>query len=304
MASLVAPRSWQDRPAGVRKLRWRERWKMWSHGHPGQRSAFRKQLLDVNAFFWLAARDRLKPLYVWLVLALLACGWLWGLHKLQREWLNFFVSGITAVVLNILVKAWFAAESSRQLAEERKAGALELLLSTPLNIHDLLRGQLLALQRQFLGPVAAVLFIGFLLMWKGRADSIDSSDFEGAYFLFWIGGMVMLVVDCAALYYVGMWQALVARNPNRAASASVAQILILPGVAWLTIVFLSMLASIQGSEQPGAVFYLGLWFGLGFFTDIIFGAIARKKLLTQFRLAAEHRYAPRPGFWQRLFSGS
>src|SRR5207249_1104822 len=106
------------------------------------------------------------------------------------------------------------------------------------------------------------------------------------------------------LYYVGMWQALIARNPNRAASASVAQILILPGIAWLFIVFLSMLASLQGSEQPSATFYLGLWFGLGLFTDIVFGAMARKKLLTQFRVAAEHRFTPRPGFWQRLFFGS
>ena len=304
IASFIAPRSWQDRPAGARKLRWRQRWKMWSHGNPAQRLAFRKQLLDVNAFFWLAARDRLKPLYVWTVLALLACGWLWGLHKLQREWLNSFVIILTAVVLNIVMKAWFAAECARQLAEERKAGALELLLSTPLTIQDILRGQLLALQRQFLGPIAAVLFIGFLLMWKGRADNIDSTDIEGVYFLFWIGGMVMLVADFAALYYVGMWQALNARNPNRAASASVAQILVFPGVAWVTIVLLSLLASIQGSEQPGAMFYLGLWFGLGLFTDIVMGTLARKKLLTQFRLAAEHRYTSRPGFWRRLFFGS
>jgi len=304
IASFVAPRSWQDRPAGARKLRWRDRWKTWSHGNFAQRLAFRKRLLDVNAFFWLAARDRLKPFYVWTVLTLLACGWLWGLYKLQRDWFNPAVFMFTATVLNILIKAWFAAESGRQLAEDRKRGALELLLSTPLTIRDILRGQLLALQRQFLGPIAAVLFIGFLLMWKGRQETFESADFDGWYFLFWIGGMVMFVADLVALYYVGMWQAMIARNPNRAASASFAQILIVPGVAWITIFLLIALGSVRGGEAPTPNFLLALWFGLGLFTDIFFGAMARKKLLSQFRLAAEQRFTPRPGFWRRFFSGS
>jgi ABC-type Na+ efflux pump permease subunit len=207
-------------------------------------------------------------------------------------------------VLNILMKTWFAAETGRQLAEDRRHGALELLLSTPLSIREILRGQLLALQRQFLGPVAVVLFIGFLLMWRGKEDLADSSELESWYYVFWIGGMVVFLADLVALYYVGMWQALNARNPNRAASASVAQILILPGVAWLVIVLLIALASFRGGEMPGPAFYLSLWFGLGLFTDILVGVRARHKLLTEFRIAAEYRFAPKPGFWRRLFSGS
>src|SRR5438874_5115479 len=45
LASIAAPRSWQDRPAGVRKLRWRERWQLWSHGDSAERHEFRKRLL-------------------------------------------------------------------------------------------------------------------------------------------------------------------------------------------------------------------------------------------------------------------
>jgi ABC-type transport system involved in multi-copper enzyme maturation permease subunit len=304
VASFIAPRSWQDRPAGVRKLRWRERWKTWSHGNLAQRFAFRKRLLDVNAFFWLAARDRLKPLYVWTALAVLACGWLFGLHKLRHEWINSAVIFITAVVLNILMKTWFAAETGRQLAEDRRRGALELLLSTPLSVREILRGQLLALQRQFLGPVAVVLFIGFLLMWRGKQDVAEASDLESWYYIFWLGGMLVFLADLTALYYVGMWQALNARNPNRAASASVAQILILPGVGWLLVVLLVGLATVRGSEPPGGNFFLSLWFGLGLFNDILFGLWARHKLLTEFRNAAEQRFTPRPGLLRRLLSGS
>src|SRR5262249_8759106 len=31
LAAIIAPRSWQERPAGVQKLRWRERWLSWSY---------------------------------------------------------------------------------------------------------------------------------------------------------------------------------------------------------------------------------------------------------------------------------
>ena len=42
-------------------------------------------------------------------------------------------------------------------------GSLELLLSTPLGVRDILRGQLLALRRQFLGPIVVVAII--VLAW-------------------------------------------------------------------------------------------------------------------------------------------
>ncbi|HWI57484.1 MAG TPA: ABC transporter permease, partial [Bacillota bacterium] len=46
LASLVVPFTWQDKPAGVQRLRWRERCQNWSFGNLAERSAFRRQLLD------------------------------------------------------------------------------------------------------------------------------------------------------------------------------------------------------------------------------------------------------------------
>src|SRR5205807_8027803 len=141
VATIAAPRSWQDRPPGIKKLRWRERWLIWSHGDSAERLAFRKRLLDQNAFFWLAARSRLKPACVWAVLGLLACVWAWGVGKFRQEFLNPAAYLFTGLVLNLVLKGWVAAEAGRQLAEDRKLGALELLLSTPMTVHDILRGQ-------------------------------------------------------------------------------------------------------------------------------------------------------------------
>jgi hypothetical protein len=304
IASLVAPRSWQDRPAGVRRLRWRERWKLWAHGKLAERLGFRKRLLDINAFFWLSARDRLRPAYVWFVLGLLAVGWLYGLTRLHRDWLNIGVYIATGVILNIVMKAWFATEVGRQLAEDRKRGALELLLSTPLTVQDILRGQWLALQRQFLGPMVVVLMVGMIFMIQPTHEFSDSSEGADTYRFFWLGGMFMFVADLMALFWVGTWQALTAKNPNRAPSASVAQILVAPGILWAGMSMLIALTSDHHSEPPGPSFFLGLWFVLGLLADLGFGLSARQKLLMEFRLVASQRFVPRPGLWKRLFSST
>jgi ABC-type transport system involved in cytochrome c biogenesis permease component len=302
IASFVAPRSWQDRPAGVRRLKWSERWKLWAHGNLVERLSFRKRLLDINAFFWLSARDRLRPAYVWFVLGLLGVGWLYGLTRLHRDWLNFGVYIATGVILNVVFKAWFATEVGRQLAEDRKRGALELLLSTPLTVQDILRGQWLALQRQFLGPMVLMLMVGLIFMIQPTPEFSDSSDGADTYRFFWLGGMFMFVADLMALFWVGTWQALTARNPNRAPSASVAQILVAPGVVWAAMSMLIALTLDHRGDAPGPAFFLGLWFVLGLVADLGFGLSARQKIMMEFRLVASQRFAPRPGLWRRLFS--
>jgi ABC-type Na+ efflux pump permease subunit len=302
LASLIAPRSWKDKPASIQRLRWRERWQVWSYGSLAQRIAFRKRLLDANAFFWLAARARLKPAQVWTMLGLLGCGWIWGWLKFHRDWLNEFMYIATGLALNLLIKAWFTAEVGRQLAEDRKLGALELLLSTPLTVRDILRGQLLALMRQFLGPVVVVLVIGCVFMSATISDTTVESD-RAPWLWFWGQGMIMLVADLAAIFWVGMWQGLVAKNPNRAASSTLARVIIFPSIVYAFLMLVMALVSMRGGSELTWRFYIGCWFGLGLATDIVFGLRARQKLLSQFRVAAAHRYIPGAGFWKRLLAG-
>jgi len=302
LSALIVPRSWRDQPAGIARLRWRDRWQLWSYGNSAERRAFRARLLGANAFYWLAARARLKPAMVWGLLGLLGCGWTWGLVKFGSDWLSSPTYFATGIILNLLLKGWLASEVGRQLAEDRKRGALELLLSTPLTVKEILRGQRLALQRQFLGPSIAVLAICLVLM-AATAHEAPADD-ERTVFLSWLAGMAVFATDLMALYYVGMWQALVSRNPNRAASASVARVLVLPWVVFALIALGISLGIVQRVSEPGENFFLGLWFCLGLATDIGFGGWARHKLLSEFRSAAAQRYTSRPGLWERLFKGS
>ena len=224
----------------------------------------------------------------------------WGLVKLRREWLNEVVYFLTALFLNSAFKCWFAGEASRTMAEERKAGTLELLLSTPLAVRDILRGQLLTLSRQFLGPIVVIMVIECLFMAAPLSESFMGE--ERGLWLGWLGGgMVMLVADLAALYWVGMWQGLTAKNPTRAASNSVLAILCAPWLVFALVVLLMGLLALSGvpEKDPGAKFFLGLWFIQGLGADLVFGAYARHKLLTEFRLAAQERYGTKTGLWKR-----
>src|SRR5581483_11798947 len=305
LACLVAPRSWQDRPVGAAWARWLEKWHKWNYGDSGERNAFRARLLDVNAFYWLAARTRLKPALVWGGLGIVACLWSWGWAEERNDRFNVFVYILTAVVVNTMLKLWVASEAGRRLGEDRKIGALELLLSTPLTVRDILRGQLMALRRQFLGPVVVVLVIEVTFLVAAVRKEADAND--PGFISVWLAGMAMLLLDVVALSWVGMWVALTTKNPNRATSLTVLRVLVLPWVIWfvVTVVFAS-LASVRGGTgfDPGWKFLLGLWFGIGVLVDVGFGLSARHQLLTMFRQVAMQRYTPGQSWLKRIFSGS
>ncbi len=305
LASVVAPRSWQDRPAGARRIRWREGLKRWSYGPPAERALFRRQLLDINAFYWLAARVRTKPAYVWGLLALIAGIWAWGLAKNGREWLNVSLYGLTALGVNFWLRCWLASEAVAALAEERRTGSIELLLSTPLKVREILRGERLALMRQFFGPVCAVLVVECLFTWGSMTDEEIDRSSRPVVLLGWFALMATLIADMVALYWVGMWQALSARASGQAVSATLARILVFPwvliGLALVALVILGML----GFGLPDFFFghFIALWAVAGLAADLGFGISSRKKLLTQFRLAAQQRFAPRVSLWSRWFAG-
>ncbi|MSU57299.1 MAG: ABC transporter permease [Pedosphaera sp.] len=301
LACFVAPRSWQDKPAGVRRLRWRDRLKNWSYGAAASRAAFRRRLLDANAFFWLAARERLKPAWVWTFLGVVACSWIWGWVKFGHDWLSEGIYITTALVLNAVFKNWFAAAATRQLSDDRKMGSLELLLSTPLTVREILRGQALALRRQFLGPVLIVLLAEIVMMVAGMRHAMDGAD-RTVWLNLWVWYfMVLLVADLIALYWVGMWMGLASKNPKRAYSDTAGRVLAMPWIVFSGFMLLTALLSLRGRTDLSWKFFLGFGIGEALALDLIFALWARHQLLTQFREVATRRFQTGASFWRRVF---
>jgi alpha-tubulin suppressor-like RCC1 family protein/ABC-type transport system involved in cytochrome c biogenesis permease component len=294
LAGRIVPRTWQDKPALARsgKMRWGEFWRRVSYGHPKYQAPFRKRLLDVNAFYWLAARARLKRAHVWIFLTLAGCWWLWGRLANGEFWLDEAVSITLALIINSTLKLWVALESAQRLAEDQKTGALELLLTTPLTARDIVRGQMLALRRQFLVPTLTVIGVEIVLMLMSFQHSNRS---HTEIFIMFAAIMVMLVADMITLAWVGMSKGLMARTLNHAIIQTIARVLVVPWAVFGLVATGANLYSALWSQSgwtPGWSFYLSWWFGLGIVFNLILVRIARGRLLGRFRQIARRRYDP------------
>ena len=293
LASWIAPHSWRDQPAGVGVRRWRSFWHACSYGRAAGRQAFRKRSLDVNAFYWLAARARLKPVQVWIFLGLMAVWWLVAWLFAGSAWLDESVAITTALLLNFALKVWVVIEAAQRLAEDQKSGALELLLSSPLKVGDILRGQMLALRRQFQWPLLVVIAIEICLMCQVHGRSTDPKVLP-----VWIAAMLLLVADLLALSLVAMASALTAKNQNQATLRTLWRILILPWMVGGAVVVIGQAWSwlIRDTDWlPGWTCYLNLWFWLGLSADLGFGLWAWWLLRNRFRQLALQRFDPKPG---------
>jgi len=295
LASIGARNSWQDKPAGARKVRWRERWQKWSFGNMAERKAFRRQLLDASPCFWLGGRHRLKPMFVWGFIGLAGCVWFWGYLRWPDDWPCDFNYLTTALILHTVVKLWVTSEACQKLGPDYRSGALELLLSTPLTVREILRGQLLSLRRQFLWPVCFVVLVDLAFMIAGMRGIMS-----GESFWIWLclAGITVFAADLLTLCWVGMWVGVTAKHANRATSATVARILVLPWLAWLIVFMTVSYLNLWNNIDNEAGFLLGLWFGASVVTDAFFLLWSRRRLHRDLRTFATHRYVPgRSLFW-------
>lgn len=230
-ASLAIPRLWQDRPATVRTQTLREKWKLWKLGHSAERRNFRSRLLDVNPILWLASRDRLRPALVWGYLGIVACVWVWAALKVGEDWFDPVTYDFTGLLLLISLKAWIAVEAARRFTDERAAGSLELLLSTPLTTAELLHGMYLSMRRQFLGPMLAVLGLCVLMLFV--SIQLHPSVSERGKVIQTVLYLLLCVLDAHALCWTGFWQGMSTRKPRRAGMNTMFLVLAIPWLAFL-----------------------------------------------------------------------
>jgi hypothetical protein len=295
-ACWIVPHTWGDKPARApsRRWRWREFGAWVRYGGAPGREAFRKFALDRNAYFWHAARARLKPAHVWIFLVLSGAWWLNCWRENRNLWLDEATYLATAVILNSTLKLWVTLEAALRLGEDKQSGAFELLLATPLTVADILRGQLLALRRQFLKPLAVVVVVQLIflaLLHPAHKDYATGILVE----------LLILPPDLAALIGVVMLASLRGRGQTQATVIAAVRILILPwfvfaAVQWVTAA-LYFLALIPNEPGRRAVMAEGL--GISLAVDLIYGVPAWRTLWRDFRRLATE--TPRRVSWRARF---
>jgi ABC-type transport system involved in cytochrome c biogenesis permease component len=271
LACARVPHLWKDKALSVRSLRLRERWKQWCYGDGAERARYHRRLIEINPCYWLAARDRLLPWMVWLFLAVVATLWLWSFFRSHSHIFDPDAAILFCYPVHVILKVWMIREACARFGADRRSGALELILATPVPVNDLLRGQWLALLRQFLWPTAFILAVEF-------AYSFADSDSEWKLVSF--SCIMVGVADFWAIGWVGLWQGLVARKAGRAAAAVMARLLVLP---WGLLFGIFLLIAINTRNRFDEDSLIIFWLAISLAVDAIFGLRAMTQLKGRFR---------------------
>jgi ABC-type transport system involved in multi-copper enzyme maturation permease subunit len=276
-ACLIVPRSWQDR--SVSRSGFRGGLLSFFKWSAESRAKQRRQLLEINPFLWRVARGPLKRMFPWVFLVFVAGVWIWVHKPMGLGWLNDEEDVFWVLFLHVALKYWVAADACRALAEDRRSGSLELLLTTSLSEDQIVRGQLLALWRKFGGPGAVVLLIDAVLLGLLLRRHGSVEDYQAWTGIFAAAG-VLLVADMIALSWMSMWLGLSGRKPNRATLMSFSAIVVLPSAFfWVALTVAEMV--LHPDLTVGEL--IVTWVVLGLFVDGFFGVRSREKLLGRFR---------------------
>jgi ABC-type transport system involved in multi-copper enzyme maturation permease subunit len=330
MAIFFLPRFWQEAPKNKKTETWRNCVRAWRFGKPKAKTRLRKRLLNQNPFFWLANREQISSAGLMLTSVVILFGAVGiGIASTRGAWrgteeiMIWWIVGM--VFVHIIVAFRMAMSASYRLAEDRRSGALELLLGTEVSIRQLLRGYWMALGRQFFGPVMICLFGGafaasmILMLFSDRihagnifATMIEiiarifrrggDSD-EGLIFLIFMSIQGMLMLNWIALLWVGMWLGLREKRAGVATWATLATVYVPPWVLLIVgmITFVEMGLSRGMTQEVGISSVLLAGWTLGGANVLLLSVWARKKLLGRFREAAADRYlGPRRIAWPKI----
>jgi hypothetical protein len=287
------PRSWQN--IGL-STNWRMRLQNLSHGSPTIRANFRRKLVAVNPFFWLASRARFDP-HVTMALLIGAAAFLvWFSFKVRTPFAVFSIMLI--VIFHLILRISIAASASRHFAEQRRSGALEFLLAcTPMDTKDIVRGQWLALRRQFTLPFVLILCIDVVFLviastWK--LDVFGGRDNLHDYQLFVSAMVIILISDVIALAWTGMWTGISANKPNRAAGSAIARVMAWPTIAAF-VIFAVLKNYVPVFRDAEGHTMLSLWFFIGIGASIFCAIHSRSAVYKNFRTLAATPYEEQSG---------
>jgi hypothetical protein len=263
------------------------------------KTTFRARLLDLNPVAWLSGRHWLRPPLVWAFLVGSAMVFLLFAWQVGHDWWNGGTYLTTSILLHLVLKAWVAGESPRQFLDDRGNGAMELLLSTPLSVKELLHGRFVALRRQFAGPIVAVLLLDATFLLASVSRDVSNSDDRFSWALLWILRMAFLAADAVAFSWIGLWVGMSARG-SRSTSAVLLRGIVLPWLACGAVLTALGLMSIRGgTEWFTPPLLLTGWFLIGAGNDVFWVVRARGQLAAGFRELATQRPGQKRGWFRR-----
>jgi hypothetical protein len=184
------------------------------------------------------------------------------------------------VLAQIGFKVTVAAHAVYAFSQDRRTGALESLLSTPIAAGELTSGMFRGFLARFGMPALAWTAVGLLA--TGQLFLRGASD--GALVL--ATATVMLVADSYCGFWVGLYEGLAARHPGFGLVRGLLWVLILPAV-WFA-------GAYQIFWRSSTVEFVILWFLLTPVNHIAFVVKARESLSRYLRTLALRPFGEKP----------
>ncbi|MGO8676726.1 MAG: ABC transporter permease subunit [Limisphaerales bacterium] len=275
--SFYAPRAWREtgEPSSAEPV---SRWQSLRLGSTVNRLLGRSRL-DENPFYWLAGRDLTPRWTAWCLLTPLFCVWACFIQRAFSKEAFFELAAFTGFMMHQVLKYLVTVEATRRLSDERRSGAIEPLLVTPLSEQEIVAGQERALVSLFVWPAVLVLATNLVLC--ASAGRLAASAGFGSDLLLLlvpgIGGAAILFFDFRALSLVGMWLAVKVPGHRRAVFGTLARVMLGP---WLAV---SCLVLIRGLGHSVAFESIVCWLGVSTLLDLMLANWAREELMRGLR---------------------
>lgn len=267
--------------------------RVFTSADPAARATSRRRMLEAHPLVWLLERHPGKRFYAdGLVFAIMAI-WVWGYRTYGTGMFGgpgWFLIVPVALLIHVVMAAWVVAESSMRLLEDRRSGALELLLCTSLTDQEFVRGHRLALRRLFLRPVVMLAAAEVFVAFTGFGQEGDEVSTNGRWMLLAMAFAVSL--DTHSLSWIAMRLAVSLPTVNRVGLMALA---ITPfGPMILTLLVATLVGVTTGGWRDLTFpWVLGIWVSLVVLVDLVIGQWwCRRWVLREFREAVA-RVQPR-----------
>ena len=227
---------------------------------------------EANPFFWLARRGSGSGRLLAVTMLGLAGVWLcFLLVSISRDrGEDAFVGCLfAAYAAHQLCKFAFAVEATRRPNDDKRSGALELLLVTPLSESQIIDGQLRAAKRSFRGWLWLLLLMNTLMTLSVVSFVRElhmNTDAQVTFAAMFVGGILLVWADAAAIARAGMVSGLQRATHPRAILATLRAVMLVPWAAILFF-FLAMVGRAVSQWEPLKL--VCLWVVVGLVTDLI-----------------------------------
>jgi ABC-type transport system involved in multi-copper enzyme maturation permease subunit len=175
LTTLLLSRSWRDRPKSARAWYMPRFWKRSERTASVKHAALRRRLLAINPLFWLAGRQTVSaPVFMAIAVVLTSITVYVEAPMFGRIFRGATANAVlgylfawlwTGLAIHALVLYYAAMSASQRLAEDKQAGALELILSTPTTERTISRGLWLGFWRKMLFPALLAVLVHFFFIW-------------------------------------------------------------------------------------------------------------------------------------------